>query len=154
MAVLLLLAHLISAASAPGAEHAALLYLRGDVGEARDEVTAALAKDLADPHVLFVRACLELESTGPAGAEPFVRRLELLSPPPPQASVLRALLTRRASVPKEPIYEALGEAWKAVGRPDLSSAALLPESWPEDLVPPPSPDESSLSPQDRLVFGN
>jgi hypothetical protein len=154
MPVLLLVASLVSAATALGGQHAAILYLRGDVTAARDETTAVLAKSPAGAPALFVRACLELESAGPVAADPFVTRLERLPSPPPQAAVLRKLVARRRSAPSEPIYDALGEAWKDAGRPDLSSVALLPplESWMEDLVPPLPSGPGTPSPQERLVF--
>lgn len=154
MPLLLMLTSLLAPAGGPpSASHAALLYVRGDVQAARAETAAALAKDPADARALFVRACLELETAGSGVAEPFVSAMEQLASTPPQAVVLRRLLSRRLSTPSERVDDALAEAWNVAGRPDLSTVPLLPplESWAEDLVPS-LPPGSASSPQVRLVF--
>jgi hypothetical protein len=145
--------NLLAVGGPPTASHAAVLYVRGAVQAARDETAAVLAKDSADARALFVRACLELETEGPGAAEPFVSTMEGLAPPPPQAVVLRRLLSRRTAAPSERVDDALAEAWKAVGRPDLSAVPLLPsrDSWAEDIIPP-LPAKSVALPQALLVF--
>jgi hypothetical protein len=81
--------------------------------------------------------------------------MEHLTSPPPQAAVLRQLLSRRHSTPGEPVDDALAETWKAAGRPDFSGVPLLPplDSWPDDAMPPLALDAKS-SPQARLVFAS
>jgi hypothetical protein len=90
---------------------------------------------------------------GPPAAESYVAALERLSPPPPQAAVLRQLIARRAARAHEPIEEALVEAWKRAGRPDLRSSPLL-AGFDEELVIPKLPPDviAKMTDPERLVF--
>jgi hypothetical protein len=122
---LLVLAAVLSSTGAPSASFAAVAYIRGDVSSARSETSAVLTKTPGDAAALFVRACIELETLGPPAAEPYVASLERLSPRPSEPAVLRRLLSRRSANAREPIQEALVEAWKSAGNPDLSDNGLL-----------------------------
>src|SRR6266568_2836212 len=153
MPVLLILASLLGAGDPPSGSHAALLYLRGDARAARAETIAVLTKAPADGPALFVRACLELETTGPAAAEPYAARLEQVASSPPQAAVLRQLLSRRTTTPAEPIEDALAEAWKAAGRPDLRTSPLLPEVDGWHVIPKVEPQVlKRMAAPERLLF--
>jgi hypothetical protein len=157
MDLLALILTVISGATAAlTAQHAALLHMRGDVAAARGEIEAVLAKHPSDASALFTAASFEIEAGDLTVASRYVSKLERLSPAPPQARVLAALIARRQRQPQERIDDALIEAWKEVGRPDLASSPLLPplESWATEIMPPElGPDiRKRMSAAERLVF--
>lgn len=157
MGRLALILTVISGATAtPTAEHAALLHMRGDVAAARAEIEAVLAEHPTDASALFTAASFEIEAGDLTAASRYVSKLERLSPAPPQARVLAALIARRQRQPQERIDDALIEAWKKVGRPDLASSPLLPplESWATEIMPPElGPDfRKRMSAAEQLVF--
>jgi hypothetical protein len=138
----------------PSAQHAAQLQLFGDFAAARQEVHEVLVQHPSDASALFVAACLALEA-GFSGAEEYVSALERLSPPPPQAAVLRALIARRRLSPGEPIDDAAILAWKTVGRPDLASSPLLPPLASGISSPPkiPASTRQAMTAGEQLIFG-
>jgi hypothetical protein len=153
MNLLALMFSLIGGATPPTAQHAALLHMRGEFTAARSEIEAVLAKHPSDASALFTAACLALESA-PGSAAPYVSRLERLSPLPPHARVLRALIPRRERHPQERIDDAVVEAWKAAGRPDLAASPLLPplESFGA-VIPEIEPGaRKRMTPAERLLF--
>ncbi len=156
MTLLALVISLVGAASPPTAQNAALLHMRGETAAARAEIEAVLAKHPSDAAALFTAASFEIESGDASAASRYVSRLERLSPAPPQARVLRALIARRERQPAERIEDALIEAWKEVGRPDLARSPLLPalDSWATEIMPPElGPDvRKRMSAAERLVF--
>jgi hypothetical protein len=134
----LILIVISGATAAPTAQHAALLHMRGDVAAACGEIEAVLAKHPSDASALFTAASFEIEAGDLTAASRYVSKLKRLSPAPPQARVLATLIARRQRQPQELIDDALIEAWKEVGRPDLASSPLLPplESWATEIMPP------------------
>jgi hypothetical protein len=62
--------------TAPTAEHAALLHMRGDVAAAGAEIEAVLAKSPMDGSALFTAACLALESSNSSSAARYASRLD------------------------------------------------------------------------------
>ncbi len=157
MPLLLVLATIAAAADPPNPTHAAVLYVRGEVAAARSEIEAALARNPADASGLFAAACFALESTGLGAAKDYLARLKQLSPTPPQAEVLEALISRRAREPFEPIEDALAKAWKRAGRPDLTKSPLIAplDSWSEGVIPPlETAALNRMTAADRLLFAS
>ena len=154
MMLLAVVVSLISTATPPTVHNAALLHMRGDFAAARAEIEAVLAEHPADGSALFSAACFALESSNPSSAAPYVSRLERLSPAPPHGRVLRALIPRRQRHPEERIDDAVVEAWKEAGRPDLAGCPLLPslDSW-ADVVPEIKPNvRKRMTAAERLLF--
>lgn len=157
MELLALILTLISGTTCePSAQHAALLHMRGEAASARTEIEAVLANHPSDAPALFVAAALETEAGNLGAAARHASRLGGLSPAPPQARVLTALIARRRAQPGEQIDDALIEAWKEVGRPDLASRPLLPslDSWATEIMPTELAAEARerMSAAERLVF--
>lgn len=157
MELLALVLTLISSTTAePTAQHAALLHMRGEAASARTELEAVLASHPSNAPALFVAAALETEAGNLGAAARHASRLGGLSPAPPQARVIAALIARRRAHPGERIDDALIEAWKEVGRPDLASSPLLPslDSWAVEILPPELGAEvrERMSAAERLVF--
>lgn len=152
----LILTVISGATTAPTAQHAALLHMRGDVAPARAEIEAVLAKSPADGSALFTAACFALESSNPRSAVPYVSRLERLSPAPPHARVLRTLIARRERHPQERIVDALVEAWKEAGRPDLAASPLLPplESFGAVIPEIEAGTRKRMTAAERLLFAH
>jgi hypothetical protein len=140
--------------AAPTAQHAALLHIRGDVAPAGAEIEAVLAKSPTDGSALFTAACFALESSNPSSAAPYVSRLERLSPAPPHARILEALISRRQRHPRERIDDAVVEAWKEAGRPDLAASPLLPplESFGAVIPDIDAGVRKRMTPAERLLF--
>lgn len=154
----MMLATLLTAALATAgggdAHRAAMLEAWGDLGAARAEVEAALAKDPKDPTALLVAACVELEGGKLEAAEARTRELAAVWDGP-QPKVLLALVQRRRERPAESLRDALAPAWKAAGRPDVGAKPLpgIDELWaatPEELTPEP---RAAMTPGERFLFG-
>jgi hypothetical protein len=152
----LILTVVSGAATKATAQHAALLHMRGEIAPARAEIEAVLAKSPTDGAALFAAACLALESNNPSSAVPYVSRLERLTPAPPHARVLRALTSRRQRHPQERIDDAVVEAWKEAGRPDLAASPLLPplESFGAVIPEIDAEVRNRMSPAERLLFAH
>ncbi len=154
MNLLVLIFGLVSGATPSTAQHAASLHMRGELAAARAEIAAVLAKHPSDASALFTAACFALESANPSSAAPYVSRLERLSPAPPHARVLRALILRRERHPQERIDDAVVEAWKEAGRPDLAASPLLPplESFGAVIPEIEAGVRKRMAPAERLLF--
>jgi hypothetical protein len=147
------LAALLGTGVASDVQHAALLHMRGDLDEARTEIASLLGKHPADEAALFTATCFDIERGNLADAERHVAALERSSSTSLHARVLRALIARRQVDPREAIDDALIEAWKRAGRPDLSACPLLPplDSW--SVIPDLDAEtRKRLSPTVRLMF--
>ncbi|HSN92315.1 MAG TPA: hypothetical protein VLS93_13880 [Anaeromyxobacteraceae bacterium] len=155
---MLLVPILLSAlAVAPGiqARQAAVLQLRGELVAARARIDAALAEGPDDVAALFVAACIAIESGRLDDASTYASRLARRSPAPPQATVVKALVQRRREHPGEPLREAVAEAWRVAGRPDLSGGLPGLERLREssELVPQLARERlPALGPGEKLLF--
>jgi hypothetical protein len=155
IALVSVLVALAGTATTPSAMHAALLHLRGDSSEAQGELEAVLASTPDNPAALFTAACFAIELGDTKAATAYATRLEQVSPQSRHAKVLDALVPRRRRLPDERLDDALIEAWKESGRPDLSLEPLLPpdDEWWLDLLPDLEQDiVAKLTPPERLMF--
>jgi hypothetical protein len=154
MKLLAVILSLIGTAAPATVHDAALLHMRGDFAAARAEIEAVLAEQPSDAPALFTAACFALESSNPNSATPYVSRLEQLSAPPPQVRVLTALISRRERQREERIDDAVVEAWKEAGRPDLTAIPLLPplESFGDVLPELEASVRARMTPAERLLF--
>jgi hypothetical protein len=139
----------------PSAMHAALLHMRGDSSQAQTELEAVLVSTPDEPAALFTAACFAIELGDAKAATAYATRLERVSPQSRHAKVLDALIARRLRLPNERLDDALVEAWRASGRPDLSSKPVLApiEEWWLDLLPDLEQGVlARLTPPERLMF--
>ncbi len=152
-----LAAALITAAPPSGAAAYPLAW-RGEVAAARRALALAGGTLPDDGDALLVLACLELEAGRLDFAARAADRLAAIEPRVGEGKVLQALVSRRRLAPGEPMADALAEAWKAAGRPDLSAGgalARLPAAQPAGSWPP-APTAAALarlSPAEAFLLG-
>jgi hypothetical protein len=108
-------------AASPTAADAAALQYTGDPRGALRIAERLVAARPADVTARLLGTCAALEAGSPQTANDLLAPLERLTPPPPRALVLRALLERRIRAPGEPFTRALALAWNEAGRPDLTT---------------------------------
>jgi hypothetical protein len=141
-----LAALLLAATPPPGAAAYAHAW-RGDAQAARAALSLAPGALPDDGDGLLVLACVELEAGRLEVAARAADRLAAIEPTAGEGRVLRALVARRRQAPGEAMAEALVEAWKSAGRPDLSAGgplARLPAAQPPGHWPP-APSAAALA---------
>jgi len=146
-------------AATPAAPY--LLAWTGDAAAARAELTGRLPPGALpeDGEGLLVLGCLELEAGRLDAAGQAALRLTNLDPRAGDGKVLSALVARRRASPGEPMFDALAEAWKSAGRPDLGKgdalARLAGAAVPLGILPPP-PSATQLlrlTPEEAFLLG-
>jgi hypothetical protein len=130
-----------ASASPPSSGSHPLLAARaaaeGDLGLARQEITAALAETPDHAPSLLVLACISLEAGALQEAREVIARLRTLAPAQPEPRLLQQLLENRERASPVGWGQAFLDAWTELGRPDLQGSRLLPETvlvTPEDPV--------------------
>ena len=116
---------------------AARAAAEGDLGLARQEITAALAETPDHASALLVLACISLEAGALQEAREVIFRLRTLAPAQPEPWLLQKLLENRQRASPLGWGQAFLDAWTGLGRPDLQGSRLLPETvlvTPEDPV--------------------
>ena len=133
--------------AAPGAPPPYLLAWSGDAAGARTALALAPGALPDDGEGLLVLGCLELEAGHLDLAERAAARLAAIEPRAGEGKVLQALVARRRASPREPTYDALAEAWKAAGRPDLGARGPLARlaAPPAGAAVPPAPSAAALA---------
>jgi hypothetical protein len=150
-----------AAPAASGATSPYLLAWTGDAAAARSALTDRLPPGALpdDGEGLLVLACLELEGGRLDVAERAAARLAALEPRKGDGRVLVALVARRRASPREPMFDALAEAWKTAGRPDLGKGGALarlagPVLATGSLPPAPGADLlARLTPEEAFLLG-
>jgi len=150
---------IIAGAATPAASY--LLAWTGDAAAARAEVTAGLPPGALpeDGERLLVLGCLELEAGRLEVAGQAAARLATFEPRAGDGKVLAALVARRRASPREPMFDALAEAWKSAGRPDLGTggalARLAGAAVPLGILPPPPGADllARLTPEEAFLLG-
>ncbi|RKG75319.1 hypothetical protein D7W79_20625 [Corallococcus exercitus] len=103
----------------------------GELALARTELAGVLEQAPHHPGALKVQTCVLLELGALDEAARTVTRLQSLTPDEPEVAVLAALVEQRRQTPTPDWREALVQAWKRVGRPDLKDAERFPQPLPD-----------------------
>ena len=135
---------------------------RGGAADARRvpsstaQIDLALSHDPDDATALYVSSCLDIENGDLEEAATRTARLATTPTGSDYARVLAVLIRLRRVNAREPLREALVEAWKRAGRPDLGALPLpgladLGESL--DAFPVLTEErEALLTPGEKLLF--
>jgi len=146
------------AVPAPSAS-AYLLAWRDEAAPARAALAPAMAPGGLpdDAEGLLVLACLELEAGHLDAAGRAAARLAAIEPKAGEGKVLLALVARRQASPREPMFEALAEAWRSAGWADLGPRgplARLAAAAGGALPPPPQAAAfARLTPEEAFLLG-
>lgn len=141
-------------AAAPAGPPAYPLAWRGDLDAARSALALQPGALPDDGEGLLVHACLELEAGRLDVAERAAARLAAIEPKAGEGKVLAALVARRRASPGERLADALAEAWKAAGRPDLQARGPLARLSGTILPPPPAARAlARLTPEEAFLLG-
>ncbi|NMO15516.1 hypothetical protein HPC49_25600 [Pyxidicoccus fallax] len=109
---------------------AAAYYLFANHPEAGIHIEKALRESSTYAPALLLRACAELEAGNEAAARSTLAHTSLRDTP--EAKLLLELATRRPDSPS--VRQAFFDAWKALGHPDFTKSALLPEPLEQDIL--------------------
>jgi hypothetical protein len=108
----------------------------GELGRAREEVTAVLAEAPEHLPALLVLACISLEAGELREAREVIARLRARAPEQLEPRILEQLLAARERAAPAGWGQAFLEAWTELGRPDLQGSPLLPDSTSSALDEP------------------
>ncbi|WP_147445389.1 hypothetical protein [Corallococcus aberystwythensis] len=103
----------------------------GELALARTELAGVLEEAPRHSGALKVQTCVLLELGAVDEAAGTVTRLREVAPAQPEVAVLAALVEQRRETPAPNWREALVQAWRRVGHPDLRDAERFPQPLPD-----------------------